>query len=77
MTKPLRSASKGMEARRGSALSLRAFMAVKPPMARGVMAASVPPHSITSPYPSRMWRKASPTALVPPAQAVTTQVHIP
>ena len=49
MTKPLRSASKGMEARAGSVLSHRAFMAVKPPMARGVMAASAPPHSITSP----------------------------
>ena len=47
-TKPLRSLSKGMEARLGSGFWLRAFIEVKPPMARGVTAASVPPQSITS-----------------------------
>ena len=52
-------------------------MVVKPPMDRGVTAASAPPQSMTSAYPSRMWRKASPTALDPPAQAVTGQVHMP
>ena len=48
MTKPLRSASKGMEARLGSSPTWRARMEVKPPMDRGVMAASAPPQSITS-----------------------------
>ena len=48
MTKPERSPSKGMDARAGSSAVVRAFMAVKPPMARGVMLASVPPQSMTS-----------------------------
>lgn len=48
MTKPLRSASKGMEARLGSSVWVRAFMEVKPPMDMGVMEASVPPQSMTS-----------------------------
>ena len=48
MTKPLRSASKGMEARLGSSPTWRARMEVKPPMDRGVMAASAPPQSIIS-----------------------------
>ncbi len=48
MTKPLRSASKGMEARLGSSAWVRALMEVKPPMDRGVMEASAPPQSITS-----------------------------
>ena len=48
MTKPLRSASKGIEARLGSSVWVRAFIEVKPPMASGVMAASVPPQSIPS-----------------------------
>ena len=48
MTKPLRSLSKGMEARLGSEASVRALMEVNPPMARGVMEASAPPATITS-----------------------------
>ena len=48
MTKPFRSASKGMEARVGSVLWERAFIDVKPPTARGVRAASAPPQSMTS-----------------------------
>ena len=52
-------------------------MVVKPPMDSGVIAASVPPVSMMSAYPSRMWRNASPTALEPPAHAVTGQVHMP
>ena len=52
-------------------------MEVKPPMARGVIEASAPPATMTSAYPSRMWRKASPSALLPPAQAATGEMHIP
>lgn len=48
MTKPLRSLSKGMEARLGSEASVRALIEVNPPMARGVMEASAPPATITS-----------------------------
>ena len=47
-TKPLRSLSKGMEARAGSSPVCRAFMEVKPPTARGVTTLSAPPQSITS-----------------------------
>ena len=48
MTKPLRSLSKGMEARLGSEAVVRALMEVKPPMAREVMVASAPPDTMAS-----------------------------
>ena len=48
MTKPLRSRSKGMEARAGSPDWQRAFMEVNPPTARGVMADSAPPQTMAS-----------------------------
>ncbi len=66
-----------MDARAGSSLSDRAFIAVNPPMAKGVMTASAPPHSAASAYPWRMRRNASPTAFAPPAQAVTTAEECP
>ena len=61
----------------GSSLVQRAVRAEKPAMPMGVMAASVPPASITSASPYWMERMASPMEWVPVAQAVTTLMHLP
>lgn len=48
MTKPQRSASKGMEARSGSLLSQSAIELVNPAMASGQTVASLPPARMAS-----------------------------
>src|SRR3954463_10832623 len=73
MTNPSRSTSNG----RDTPLDDRAVMLPKPAMAVGVMAASLPPASITSQRPMGMSRAALPTEWVPAAQAVTVVSHGP
>ena len=71
MTKPSRSASKGLLARSGSSLRLeRARIAPKPPMPTFVIPASVPPASMTSARPRRMSSSACPIAMFEAAHAV-------
>ena len=66
-----------MEARFGLLHSVSAFIEVNPPMPSSVTEASEPPVHIISAYPSRIWRNASPIALVALAHAVTTLVQMP
>ena len=56
MTKPLRRASKGVQARAGSSWVDRARMLLKPATPMGMMAASAPPVSTASRYPCLMAR---------------------
>ncbi len=69
--------SKGSDAASGSEAVDRAVIFVKPAMDKGVTAASLPPAIAASQYPCLIARKASPTALQPVAQAVTTQMQEP
>ena len=72
-TKPSRSRSKGRLARVGSSFRVeRARIAANPPRPIRVIAASLPPVTITSAWPSWMCLKASPMALLAEAQAVAT-----
>src|SRR3972149_1307911 len=78
MTKPSRVASKGREAFSGSSLRVEmAFIAQKPATLSLVIGASVPPAIIASASPRWMMRMASPMALPPGAQAVTTLLFGP
>src|SRR6266403_1426208 len=72
-TKPSRPASNGREAFSGSSLRVDiAFIEQKPAMVSGTTMASAPPAIITSASPRWISRKASPSAWLPVAQAVTT-----
>jgi len=72
-TKPSRPASKGRDAFCGSSLRVDiAFIEQKPAMVSGTTMASAPPAIITSASPRWIRRKASPSAWLPVAQAVTT-----
>ncbi len=69
MTKPVRVASKGRQARVGSFSSLAIDLIVsKAPKVSGARGASAAPAITTCARPSRMMRKASPMATVPEAQ---------
>src|SRR5947208_1500759 len=72
-TKPSRPASNGRDAFCGSSLRVDiAFIEQKPAMVSGTTMASAPPAIITSASPRWIRRKASPSAWLPVAQAVTT-----
>ena len=72
MTNPSRSASNGREAVAGSSFLVdNAFIALNPPIPTGFMAASEPPETMMSALFKRMRLKASISALVEDAQALT------
>ena len=77
ITKPARSLSNGMDARKGSEDVLNAVRLVNPATPKGQIHPSVPPARITSASPYWIARKASPMQWLPDAQAVTTLVHLP
>ena len=74
MTKPSRSRSQGREARSGVSLKPveRARAAAKPATPMRQTAASAPPATITSASSQAISRAASPMAIAPVEQAVTT-----
>ncbi len=77
-TNPSRSRSNGRLARGGSSLRVeRARIEANPPRPMWVIAASLPPVTITSAQPVWMSLSASPIALAAEAQAVATAEHGP